>query len=228
MSNAQTDTRTIELAHARVQAQPCLVVLNGEGKGKAFWLNSACVLIGRDAECEVRLTDNSVSRRHAQILATGQGYAIEDLSSKNGTFVEQVKLNERAALRDGDLLRAGQVSLQFFVVRAPGAETVASPRAGALALDAERQCALIEDRVVTLTGTEYQLLSALMQRPGRVLNTLALMRAAYPRDRVVHEATVTSHLRNLRRKLAEHNKGRDVLRSIYGRGYCVQLSLARD
>src|SRR4051812_14012985 len=64
------------------------------------------LIIGRDAECQVRLDGNGVSRRHAIIHRQGPLFAIKDLGSTNGTFVNG-KRTEHAAVMPGSLLRIG-------------------------------------------------------------------------------------------------------------------------
>jgi DNA-binding response OmpR family regulator len=224
---SEPDTRTLDVLEARLHPQPCVIVLSGACKGTAFWIETSRIVFGRDADCDVRLPDGSVSRRHAALERGADGFVLEDLGSKNGTFVGNAALEERTALRDGDLFRLGQVGLQFFTVQALAIDRPhVATRSGPLTLDPQRQQALIEDRAVELTATEFALLAALMHRPGRVLSALALMRAAWPRERIVSEATVASHLRNLRRKLSERTDGFDPIRSVYGRGY--RISWERD
>lgn len=72
-------------------------------------------LLGRDEDVNVRIDAPSVSRRHARItVAAGEPATIEDLGSKNGTWVGERRLDGgRAPLRDGDALRLGKVELLF-------------------------------------------------------------------------------------------------------------------
>lgn len=77
-----------------------------------------CYLIGRSVQCEVRVDDIASSRRHAQLSVGGARGAvyIEDLSSRNGTYVNETRITGRRRLRDGNEIRIGAsvfvVSLQ--------------------------------------------------------------------------------------------------------------------
>ncbi|MEM8886304.1 MAG: FHA domain-containing protein [Planctomycetota bacterium] len=77
-----------------------------------------CYLIGRSAKCEVRVDDIASSRRHAQLTVGGTRGAIyvEDLGSRNGTYVNETRITSRRRLRDGNEIRIGAsvfiVSLQ--------------------------------------------------------------------------------------------------------------------
>lgn len=91
------------------------VVLVGLDRGfeRTRWeLREQLSVIGRDPECQVRLADSSVSRRHAQIVRQPTGYFVSDLQSSNGTAVNGVPLDAPAVLRTGDLVRVGEVTLR--------------------------------------------------------------------------------------------------------------------
>jgi SARP family transcriptional regulator, regulator of embCAB operon len=62
--------------------------------------------IGRQG-CDLVLPDPEVSRRHALVIETGAGPAIEDLASTNGTFVNDRRIDGTQVLRAGDRLRLG-------------------------------------------------------------------------------------------------------------------------
>jgi DNA-binding winged helix-turn-helix (wHTH) protein len=67
-------------------------------------------IVGRDAAVQVRLDDPAVSRRHARIVVSGSGAVLEDLRSKNGTFLDSLKLAATPVpLRDGSELAFGTV-----------------------------------------------------------------------------------------------------------------------
>jgi hypothetical protein len=73
------------------------------------------LVIGRDPTSGVVISDGSVSSRHARILRTPEGFVIEDLQSRNGTFVNGERIVERRALADNDVVRFGRVILTFNV-----------------------------------------------------------------------------------------------------------------
>jgi DNA-binding winged helix-turn-helix (wHTH) protein len=70
-------------------------------------------LLGRSEEASVRIDAPGVSRRHARVVVTGNGATVEDLASKNGTFVGERRLDAPTPLRDGDRLRLGRQLLIF-------------------------------------------------------------------------------------------------------------------
>jgi hypothetical protein len=70
------------------------------------------VLVGRLASCAVRLADANASREHAAFVRVGDGWAIEDLDSTNGTLLDGEPV-ARALLRDGDVIEVGLTRLTF-------------------------------------------------------------------------------------------------------------------
>lgn len=70
-------------------------------------------VIGRDPACGVWLDQPGVSRRHARIVIKDEDARIEDLGSKNGTFVGDVAISDPRMLRDGDLIQIGSVDLKY-------------------------------------------------------------------------------------------------------------------
>ncbi len=66
---------------------PTLFVIRGADQGSRFELTEAAVRVGRDPSNTIQVHDTEVSRHHAEIRRTENDYAISDLGSSNGTFV---------------------------------------------------------------------------------------------------------------------------------------------
>jgi two-component system response regulator BaeR len=84
-------------------------------------------------------------------------------------------------------------------------------------LDEERFEARVQGKALALTPVEFRLLRKLVAQPGRVFSRAQLIDSLYVDHRVVSDRTVDSHVKNLRRKLAEC--GVDPVASVYGVGY---------
>jgi pSer/pThr/pTyr-binding forkhead associated (FHA) protein len=69
-------------------------------------------VVGRDADCDVPLSNLSVSRKHAKVEETAAGWVVEDLASVNGTFLKGKRVTD-AVLASGDALRFGDVVAVF-------------------------------------------------------------------------------------------------------------------
>ena len=84
-----------------------------EWEGALLRLSEGENLIGRDDDVAVRIDVAGVSRRHARITALGGRFTLDDLGSKNGTFLREERLLAPADLEDGDAFRLGQTRLVF-------------------------------------------------------------------------------------------------------------------
>jgi DNA-binding winged helix-turn-helix (wHTH) protein len=87
--------------------------------GKVIWEDQVTLLqpgenvLGRAENATVRIDAPGVSRRHARIVVQDGQVTIEDLGSKNGTFVGERRLEVAATLNDGDTFRLGRQLLVF-------------------------------------------------------------------------------------------------------------------
>jgi len=70
-------------------------------------------IIGRDADAAVRVDDRTISRHHAAIMISGARVTLEDLQSKNGTFLEGNRITSPVELRDGAELEVGSVRMVY-------------------------------------------------------------------------------------------------------------------
>ncbi len=95
--------------------------VSGVTFGKTLPLYGSMV-IGRQADCEISIPSDEISRRHARLEVTPNGVRVEDLGSSNGTYVNDKRV-ENAMLKVGDELRLDTLRFQ---VTAPGMETPAS------------------------------------------------------------------------------------------------------
>ena len=96
-----------------------LTVIEGDLKGKSFDITGiGTYTIGRK-ECDIVLDDDKVSRKHASVVIIRERqYAVQDLASRNGTFVNGVRLTRRN-VQHNDLIRVGNTTLRFTVFDGP-------------------------------------------------------------------------------------------------------------
>jgi DNA-binding winged helix-turn-helix (wHTH) protein len=83
-------------------------------------------ILGRGADSLVWIDAQSVSRRHARLMIASGLATLEDLGSKNGTFVNGTRLTAPVALRDGDELRVGSVPMTLKVHAKPSSTETAT------------------------------------------------------------------------------------------------------
>jgi pSer/pThr/pTyr-binding forkhead associated (FHA) protein len=146
-------------------------------------LDSRTVSVGRNEDNDIVLENPTASRYHARIVWTGSQYLVEDLASKNGSWINDAPPEQRG-LRDGDIVRFGDLSFVFKVV---GAQTVT--------LEAGKgQLAAYADG---LTKREVQVLRLLAG--GRSNREIAS-------DLVLSVRTVERHVSNIYDKIKTHSR----------------------
>jgi DNA-binding winged helix-turn-helix (wHTH) protein len=70
-------------------------------------------VVGRDPRCAVWLDASGVSRRHARICVSGDAVTLEDLESRNGTFLGSRRLTSSHPLADGEIIELGSATITF-------------------------------------------------------------------------------------------------------------------
>lgn len=85
-----------------------LKVLSGPFAGRVIPVTKSRYVIGRELDCDCRLNDESVSRRHCVLMLDDRGLRVRDLRSKNGTLVNRSRIGTGDVfLSDGDVLGVG-------------------------------------------------------------------------------------------------------------------------
>jgi diguanylate cyclase (GGDEF)-like protein len=109
-------TRGSKLArrHPPARSRACLIQYSGDSLGRRYLLDAPEITIGRAPGNGIVLYDDSVSRAHARVTAQGDAVALEDLGSSNGTFIHDEPVLSRTVLKDGDVLRLGNILLKYF------------------------------------------------------------------------------------------------------------------
>lgn len=104
------------------------------------------------------------------------------------------------------------------------ARSVSTPEPSGLHLDERRHRATWFGRDLNLTEVEFKLLLLLYAEPGRVFERRRLMGGIYPDNRTVCDRTIDSHIKKLRKKMADTGSGVEVIHSVYGIGYKYEPS----
>jgi pSer/pThr/pTyr-binding forkhead associated (FHA) protein len=89
-----------------------LVVQRGPNTGARFLLDAERTTAGRRPDSDIFLDDVTVSRKHAEFVKRGDGFAVRDVGSLNGTYVDRDRIDD-VLLRDGDEVQIGKYRLVF-------------------------------------------------------------------------------------------------------------------
>jgi diguanylate cyclase (GGDEF)-like protein len=118
-----TDDTTIVLTDLRAalnaseneaQKKPAaLLVVGGDLNGTLFDLIDSLVSVGRNPENNISLEFNGVSRQHFKLHASGETHVLEDCGSKNGTYLNNKKVEGLTPLAKGDIIKLGSIALKY-------------------------------------------------------------------------------------------------------------------
>lgn len=115
------EAEVVEARDADPPLQPARAVVCWMFCGtREFPLRDGEHIVGRESEATICLDSPNVSRRHARLVVNGAHATLEDLGSKNGSFVRGVRISTPAPLASGDEVRIGPFTLVFRVARDSG------------------------------------------------------------------------------------------------------------
>jgi signal transduction histidine kinase len=167
-----------------------LLVIKGADEGKQFDLVEPIISVGREGSNRIRLHDTEVSRRHAEFRRTDDGYALFDLGSANGTFINNLQVAE-ARLQTGDHIAIGQTLLVYTTGRK----------------DKPQQAGDLAEQISLLPRDDLELSSAIVKAIGEAEGSKILtqtenaspwLRGALANLAIMYEAsTAVSHILDL-------------------------------
>ncbi len=201
----------------------------GNEAGRRWSLHHGRTVVGRDIDCDIVLPDRLVSRHHAHvvwgIVNEREGYVVEDLRSKNGTFVNGQELAAPHLLEDGDEI---QIALRFKLAFVDAGETAPLSfdiPAGVerLRLMEETRQVIVKDQVIDppLSPAQYRLLALLMASQGSVVGREEIVRQVWPEalEEGVSEQAIDALVRRLRERLAEVDPTHQFIVTVRGHGF---------
>ncbi len=209
-----------------VSEVPMLLMVEGPTPGKRYFVDQPILLMGRDAQCDVVIPDRQVSRRHAAITVEGDQYLLQDLNSKNGTFVNGQELRGAHVLQDGDEIQIALCCKLAFV----GADATAPvllnemQRGLRMDLDSKRVWVAGKELDPPLSVAQYRLLALLYQEPGRVYSRDEVVEAVWPEDDRdgISEQAIDALARRLRERLAEVDPDTQYVVTVRGHGFRLE------
>lgn len=113
----------LEAIAALPSGSALLIARRGPGAGSRFLLDSDVTVVGRHPDAEIFLDDVTVSRRHAEFVRDANAFAVRDLGSLNGTYVDGEPI-DTVPLVDGVEVQVGKYRLTFYASRRDLSPTV--------------------------------------------------------------------------------------------------------
>jgi DNA-binding response OmpR family regulator len=206
---------------------PVLVSQTGKLNGVRWTLEGDEFLIGRGADCDLIIPDRQVSRHHAVVRRTVDGFVLEDLASKNGTHVNGTAVTRPMRLQDGDVIHVAlAVKLTFVGTEStlPLSVSDASELGlGRLRMDpqAHRVWVAGVELEPPLSPPQYRLLELLYRNTDRVVSRQEVVEKVWPESvgAGVSEQAIDALVRRLRDRLDDCDPKHGYIITVRGHGF---------
>jgi pSer/pThr/pTyr-binding forkhead associated (FHA) protein len=204
---------------------PRLLFQGGPDKGREILLTGGSLSVGRQEDNDIVVADRLASRHHARLDREQGQYLVQDVGSRNGTYVNGQRITEAHVLRDGDEIQIGLEFKALYVdPEATGAlVTDALVRGSGLWVDEDRREVWVRGRKLTppLSRAQLTLLNLLQGDPGRVYGRDEIVRAVWPEaaNVGVSEETIDALVGRLRRRIAAADPEHDYIVTVRGHGF---------
>lgn len=212
---------------------PVIVWLDGSLSNPHWLLDRAEMVLGREETCDIVIPMRQISRQHLRIIMEGGSAVVEDLRSKNGTWVNGYRLTGMRELEDGDEIRiAKDIRLRFVGSGATAPSTTrvlpdvipSSAMTGLrMMLDPETREVRIKDEIIDppLSLPQYRLLEILFASQGGVCSRNDVVDAVWPETlgEGVSEQAIDALVRRLRDRLAQVDSEHQYIVTVRGHGF---------
>jgi len=211
------------------QTVPIIVVQEGQLAGRRWRVESDALTIGRGEECDVVLPDRQVSRMHVRVSRADDGFYVEDLGSKNGTYVNGAPVRDRIKLQDGDEIQVA-LSVRLLFVGAdatlPLTKEMIRVSLPGLRLSKTQRRVWVGGKELDppLSLAQYRLLELLYERKGKVVTRDDVIRAVWPDsdESGITEQAIDALMRRLRDRLAEVDPDHEYITTVRGHGFRLE------
>lgn len=206
--------------------RPLLIRIDDQESPQQWVLTRDDMTIGRGEDSDIVLPVRQISREHIRIYKADDGFYVEDLASKNGTWVNGEPLNGKRRLNDNDKLHlALAIMLQYIGTgaTAPMPFEVPASVEGKLRLDHEARRVFVSGIELDppLSPPQYRLIELLYNHAGRVCSRDAVVETVWP-DVIgdgVSEQAIDALVRRLRDRLYELDPVHQYIVTVRGHGF---------
>ncbi len=206
-----------------------LLVHEGNSPKTQWPLVKRTTIVGREADSDIQIDDRQVSRRHAEITQTVEGYTLRDLGSKNGTFLNGEPVTQKPRLiRNGDEVGIALCAKLTFVEDEATAPIILDYKhKPSLKMDMSAKRVWIMDKEITppLSLAQYNLLELLYKNAGNVVSRDQVIAVVWSDEEAegVSEQAIDALARRLRERIAEIDADNKYVETVRGHGFRLNI-----
>ncbi len=207
--------------------RPILMELLDNNQPSKHWtLEEDDVTVGRDETSDIVIPKRQISRQHIRLYKDGERFMVQDLDSKNGTWVNGHQLKGTRALGDGDEIQLALVSRLQFIGSGSTAPLPFDPPTdigGRLRIERDSRRVFVGDEEIDppLSPPQYRLLELLYINTGSICTRDAVVDTVWPeaRGEGVSEQAIDALVRRLRDRLGELDPEHQYIVTVRGHGF---------
>ena len=210
------------------QNSPIIFAHDGPLKGDN-WIVEKELMVGRDMDCDITISDRQVSRFHAKFEPIkNRQVQIIDLNSKNGTYVNGERINSSYVLEDGDAIKIALIQELVFIssdATLPLDIRTIQPKSKTQKLFIDEKARRIwigeKELIPPLSVPQYKLLTLLYQSESTTVSREKIVRAVWSEDEAVGvtEQALDALVRRLRTRLLKNDPTHEYIVTIRGVGF---------
>jgi DNA-binding winged helix-turn-helix (wHTH) protein len=209
--------------------RPILIIQDDKNPAQHWMLPKDSVILGRGEECDLTLPDRQISRQHLRLFKQGDNYILEDMESKNGTWLNGTPLKGQREIHDGDEVHVAlAVRLRF--IDSDATSPLATDRplfpTSNLRLDPETRRVYIKgvELIPPLSLPQYRLLELLYVNSGRICTRDMVIESVWPdaMGEGVSEQAIDALVRRLRDRLTDLDPESQYVVTVRGHGFRLE------
>ncbi len=205
-----------------------LIVQEGNSPKTQWPLSSETSIIGRESTCEIQIDERQISRQHAEITKTNDGYMLRDLGSKNGTFLNGEAVSaEPQLIRNGDEIGIALCAKLTFVEDDATAPPILKHVGPSIKMDLLAKRVWVIDKELTppLSPAQYTLLELLYKNAGNIISRDQVIATVWPDESAegISEQAIDALARRLRERIAEVDLENKYVETVRGHGFRLNL-----
>ncbi|MCC6613056.1 MAG: FHA domain-containing protein [Anaerolineae bacterium] len=205
---------------------PIFIISDDKQGEREIEMTQNSVTFGRGEECDIVLPERQVSREHIRVYREGEQYFIEDLESKNGTWLNGQQIKGVNRLFDGDEIHLALAVRMQFIGSGSTAPLPFEPPAqmtSRIRIDPQARRIFIGGKEIDppLSPPQYRLVELLIANSGRICTRDEVVSVVWP-DAIadgVSEQAIDALVRRLRDRLAEIEPNWQYIVTVRGHGF---------